>query len=260
MKKRIVFVLTALLALTSVFASCSKPVTPLSKAVDTNNTVKVFSAFDSIGLEVESVFIDKDLSGYIEYIYFRSSSETLLTQLNNRVNDINKRAFTDEKDYIDGYRVIFYDEAHITTNARGVMSIKIQFTDINYLKSEISVIELSKYLETEDYGNNNFVTTNGDKVGLVNYEDTEFKYIITVTGAVNHVPITLNGTKILCYDGESDLVKIDKQTINFSNADFKVVFSVPQTPVLLIVIASIVVAVLIIAAVVRFVVLPRLRG
>lgn len=199
--------------------ACNDFEPPKSKEV--TYSIKLFSAFDSIGLNTEEIVINKDRSGYVQY-YIRSSAITD-EQLSKKVDSVNKNAYSDG-DYQAGYRALYY-QGH-TTDGEGFLRVKMEFTDINFLKSEVNVMTLAEYLEANTGADelNHFTNFSGSsEVSLVKIEDKNKYNVVTVTSAKNQPPLTVKDSTVISYRGA--LVSSDKDTAKFSDSDFTVVFA-----------------------------------
>lgn len=235
------------------FSGCESFKKPISKNVV--NSVDLFNAFNGSGFKPANLVLNMDYSGYMEYYITSTTIAEQTNVINTAVENINKLRNTySEGDYQAGYKAIYVQGKNIIQADKTTVSVKIEFININYL-NKIKVQTLEKYLSenNDSQVNNNFTDVNtGGITSIVTNVDKQNTYVVTYNGVVNHVPVTVKGTSIICYKS-SGFLEANNDTISFSTADSLFVYVESKMPEWLIILTSVLGAAFIITIIIKLV-------
>lgn len=238
MKKitRLFILFITILLLIAVTVGCNNFKRPPSKEIS-DQKVELFKSFNTYGFVPVKLVINKDLSGHVVYFLRNSTLSEKLNFINTALDSVNEKAYT-EGDYQSGYKAVFVQEKNITQSDEDI-SIIVEFSNINYLKGDVSVKTVKEYLEenTDDMNNNFKDAKTNEKVSIVKIEDKENNYIVVLTGVANQIPVTVDNSLISAYYG--DVISVSKGTIKTSSADYMFVFSHSELPLWLMITAAV---------------------
>lgn len=255
--KRVICLLFALI-MVILMASCNAFTPPPTKNAE--QSIKLFNntKLNGINFDPESLFIRKDLGGYIVYTKQNTTVADEIEHFKQAIDDINKDALS-EGDYQAGYRILYVHEDSFKQKSVDV-SVRVEFTNINHTGGDVTVKTLKEYLEQSDIEsgqmNYNFIDANNkQKTSIADIKDLNGIYIAECNNVVNHAQISVEGFYIVAYyveNTDNTVITVVKDSISSSTAHFYFVFKKQDFPIWTVFLGSGLLIVLVIATVIKF--------
>lgn len=255
--KRVICLLFVLI-LVILMASCNAFTPPPTKNAEQD--IKLFNntKLNGINFSPESLFIRKDLGGYIVYTKQNTTIADERERFKQVIDDINKEALG-EGDYQAGYRIFYVHEDSFKQKSVDV-SVRVEFTNINHTGGDITVKTLKEHLAQSDIEssemNYDFIDAVSERqTSIADIEDLEGVYIAECNNVNNQAQITVEGCYIVAYyveNTENTVITVVKDSISSSTGDFYFVYKTQDFPVWTVFLGGGLLIVLIVATVIKF--------